>query len=170
MRELQQAGHHIGCHTYTHYRLSSGSSSGLYWDALKNRLELSKVLGGTPIEHFAYPFGEVSFRAKRLLEKRYKTMRTVRPGINADRVDLNHLRAVRIVAGDVNRNWIQRLIELNVRRTGWLIFYTHGVELEPGPWDCSPDQLSWVIESCQRVGGEICTVAEAYERSFGQQM
>jgi len=161
LRDLHRAGHHIGCHTYSHYRLASGTAAGLAWDALKNRLELSKALDGVRIDHFAYPFGEVSFRAKHLLEPGYLSMRTVRPGINSGRVDLNYLRAVGILARDFDRDRIQRWIDLNGRRRGWLIFYTHGVDPNPEPWDCLPDQLAWVIDACQRSGGEIRTVAEA---------
>jgi hypothetical protein len=135
----------------------------MFWDALKNRRVLSEALGGAPIEHFAYPFGMVSFRTKKLLSPDYKTLRSNRPGINHGVVDLSFLRAVGLYSKTLDREHIAQLISKNVRLGGWLIFCTHEVEPEPGVYGITPEDLRWVVEECIKRRGRILNIKEAYE-------
>jgi peptidoglycan/xylan/chitin deacetylase (PgdA/CDA1 family) len=161
---LHRGGHHIACHTYSHYELAEGSAREMMWDAQKNRLILSEALGGDPIDHFSYPFGMVTLRAKRLLRAAYKTLRGNRSGINYGVVDLTCLRSAKLYSRVLDRKHISRMISANTKVGGWLIFYTHGVEKEPGVWDISTDDLRWVVGECVRMGGEILSIRGAYER------
>jgi peptidoglycan/xylan/chitin deacetylase (PgdA/CDA1 family) len=165
-RAVRAAGHHIGCHTYSHYSLERGNAAGLALDAEKGRRALSALLGGEPISHFAYPYGEVSFAAKRLLQSAYLTMRSTRPGLNAGIVDLNLLRAESIYSHELSLSRVTRLVTEAVRKKGWLIFYSHSVERHPNRWGCTPDDFQRVIDACHSAGGELLNVAEAYGRVF----
>ncbi|MEO8449062.1 MAG: polysaccharide deacetylase family protein [Gemmatimonadota bacterium] len=161
-RAVRAAGHHVGCHTYSHYSLEHGTAAGLAADAEKNRRELSALLGGEPINHFAYPYGEVSFAAKRLLQNDYLTMRSTRPGINSGTIDLSLLRAEWIYSHLFSREGIDALVASASRTSGWLIFYTHGVENQPNEWGCTPKHLEYTLEACRRASGRFMNVADAY--------
>jgi peptidoglycan/xylan/chitin deacetylase (PgdA/CDA1 family) len=160
---LHQQGHDIGCHTYSHYRLNLGSADEMMLDAEKNLQTLSRWLDGKPIEHFSYPFGLVSLKAKKLLSKHYKTMRSSRPGINSKRTDFNLLRATSIYNPSFNESSMLEIITDTVERGGWLVLYTHGVDNIPAPYDCTPSQLDWVLEKAVASGAQILPVAKAYE-------
>lgn len=162
--QLHQSGHHIGCHTYTHYRLSDGSAREMCWDALQNRLVLGETLGGAPIEHFSYPFGRLTLSTKRLLNREYKTLRGNRTGINHGVVDLTFLRSTKLYSKTLDRKHIREIISNNANLSGWLIFYTHGVDAEPTPWDITPEDLRWVVDECVRTRGEILNIRDAYQK------
>jgi peptidoglycan/xylan/chitin deacetylase (PgdA/CDA1 family) len=164
VRAVHRAGHQIACHTYSHYSLSQGSARELARDARLNREILGRLLGGVAIEHFAYPYGEVNFGAKKLLQSDYMSMRSTRPGINYGTVDLCLLRAEPIYHSSFSKAEIGELIRRTVSRRGWLIFYTHAVDRVPGDWGCTRDELAWVVEQCRLADGEILTVGEASER------
>lgn len=163
IERLDQQGHDIGCHTYSHYRLNLGSADEMMVDVEKNQQTLSRWLDGKPIEHFSYPFGVVSLKAKKLLSKHYKTMRSSRPGINTYRTDFNLLRATSIYNPSFNESSMLEIITATVEQGGWLILYTHGVENNPEPYDCTPQQLDWVLAQAVASGAQILPVTKAYE-------
>jgi len=160
---LHRQGHHIACHTYSHYRLSTGSVDGLVADAQRNVALLEELLDGHRIRHFSYPFGEVSFPLKRRLSSGYDTLRSSRPGINAGTTDLNLLRAISIYDPLFDRALILDTISHAVRAGGWLIFYTHGVHDRPDSFSCTPSQLAWVIDQCMQQEMLLLPVSSAYE-------
>lgn len=163
VEQLHQSGHDIACHTYSHYRLDQGSAEEMERDAEQNINTLSSWIEGKPIQHFSYPFGLVSFKAKKLLSKHYKTMRSSRPGINTDPSDLYLLRATSIYNPSFNRSSMAELISTTVRQGGWLVLYTHGVDGNPGAYDCTPEQLDWVLGQAVNSGARILPIADAYD-------
>ena len=163
IRMLVEHGHDIQCHSYSHYQLSHGSAQGLYQDARKNRAFLKEnIIPEHSIEHFSYPFGEVSVSAKRLLLRDYKTLRSVYPGVNIGRVDLGLLRANPIYLSTFNPNNFSKLVALAVENNGWLILYTHGVDVSPDRWSCTPELLESAIDSCIKAGLIPRTITQTY--------
>lgn len=160
---LAARGHHIGCHTLTHYSLARGSAEGLYRDALAGKAALDGVLGGHPTEHFAYPYGAVSIRAKTLLQQAFTTMRTSRPGINVRRVDLSYLRAEPLYsrASGLDLDRVRRRVRSIEQRGGWLILYTHGVSDRPGRFDASCEDFRRVVELVTQSEASVLPVSEA---------
>jgi hypothetical protein len=66
-------------------------------------------------------------------------------GINGSTTDLNLLRANSLY-GDVDQFAAsESLLSENVRRGGWLIFYTHDVRLNPSPYGCTPALLDKTV-------------------------
>lgn len=159
---LHDSGHHIACHTYSHYMLSKGTAKELSQDARKNVRELCKTLNTSSIDHFSYPFGQVNFEAKKLLSKYYKTMRSSRPGINNKTTDLNLLRANGFYDSTFDEVSVRRLIEKAERSGGWLIFYTHRVTHDPDAYSCTPAQFEWLIMQCKSSKAQILPVCAAY--------
>jgi peptidoglycan/xylan/chitin deacetylase (PgdA/CDA1 family) len=163
IEHLHRSGHDIGCHTYSHYKLNQGNAEKMELDAIKNIEILSSWIGGKPIEHFSYPFGQVSFKAKKLLSKHYKTMRSSRPGINTKSTDLYLLRATSIYNPSFSRSSLKTIIDETIEKGGWLILYTHGVDDNPDQYDCTPEQLDWVLEQASASEARILPVADAYQ-------
>ena len=115
-------------------------------------------LGAAPI-HFAYPYGEVSPRAKALLAGRYASLRGVHKGLVHDGGDRNQLPGVGIEGPDgeaTARAWIDRA----VAEQAWLILYTHDVRETPSAWGCTPDALERLIAHARDAGCDIRTVGE----------
>jgi len=157
--ELDAMGHHVGCHTFSHYSLGKGSARGLAADTRRNREVLQKY--GIVAEDFSYPFGEISLGAKRRLAPEYASLRSNRPGINRDRIDLAFLRAERIYSRDLDRISLAALIGDCARNGGWLIFYTHGIRPDPGPWDATAEDLRWALERCIETSGRVLDLRAA---------
>jgi peptidoglycan/xylan/chitin deacetylase (PgdA/CDA1 family) len=163
VRALAQNQHQIGCHTLTHYSLQQGSAEGLYEDARAGKQALEALTAGLPADHFAYPFGAVSPRAKRMLQKLFATMRTSTRGVNSGRVDLNYLRAEHLYSrgAGLDMDRIRRRVRSVVERGGWLILYTHGVTDDPGPYDTSCADFRGVVEVVTQSGARVLPVSEA---------
>ncbi|WEK56512.1 MAG: polysaccharide deacetylase family protein [Candidatus Brevundimonas phytovorans] len=155
--DLIRRGHEVAGHTYDHLDCHRTREADLTADLDANDAAL-RGLGAAPI-HFAYPYGEVSPRAKGLLAGRYSSLRGVHKGLVHDGADLNQLPGVGIEGADgqvVGRQWIDRAVSENA----WLILYTHDVREAPSPWGCTPDALLRLIAHAQKVGCDIRTVGE----------
>ena len=78
--DLLKTGHEIGCHTYSHYRLSAGNPRDLALDAKKNREQLGRLLGhNNEPRNFSFPYGEISLGAKDKLRNSYQSLRSSGP-------------------------------------------------------------------------------------------
>jgi peptidoglycan/xylan/chitin deacetylase (PgdA/CDA1 family) len=161
--DLNRCGHDISCHTYSHYRLSSGTAESMALDAQRNVRELCQLLDVASIDHFSYPFGQVNFKAKRLLGKNYKTLRSSRPGINQVSTDMYLLRAISIYSATFDKESIKRMIEKAELSGGWLIFYTHGVTDNPDAYSCTPEQFEWLLTQCKASTAQVLPVSQAYK-------
>jgi peptidoglycan/xylan/chitin deacetylase (PgdA/CDA1 family) len=160
LRALAARGHQIACHSYTHVRLRGQSAQALRWDAAKNRQVLEGALGAAAVEDFAWPYGEASLRAKRLLLRSYHSLRTTHPGIHSGRFDLGALRSVALYGPGFSRQNILRWIERAAARNGWLVFHTHGVGAQPDRHGTRPEDLAWVLQECS-ARGELRTLRDA---------
>lgn len=162
VRLLALGGHHIGCHTLTHYSLRHGSAHGLHADALEGRRALEAVTG-RPVTDFSYPYGAVSLSAKRLLGPEFQTMRTSTHGVNRGRVDLAYLRAENLYSGAGLMERIRRRLR-SIRRGGWLILYTHGVTDRGTRFDTTRSDFRRAMELVRESGLPVLPVAEAQAR------
>ncbi len=155
---LAAAGHEIGCHTFSHLDCGRAASAAMTADVQRN-LEALSTLGLSP-STFAYPYGEISPRAKRTLGPRYRALRTVRPGMIAGEADLNGLPAVGIEGpqGEARaRAWLDKAKAAN----GWVILFTHDVRPEPSPWGCTPGALDRLVRGAIADGFTVAPVDEA---------
>ncbi len=155
--DLIRRGHEVAGHTLGHLDCHRTPEADLIADLDANDAAL-RGLGAAPI-HFAYPYGEVSPRAKALLAGRYASLRGVHKGLVHDGDDLNQLPGVGIEGPDgeaLARQWIDRAVAENA----WLILYTHDVREAHSPWGCTPDALSRLVAHARQAGCEIRTVGE----------
>lgn len=56
--------------------------------------------------------------------------------------------------------WLQQLQE----NDGWLIFYSHDVELQPSKFGCTPELLTYCIQQAVKMGYAIETVKQVAAR------
>ncbi len=159
---LARAGHEIGCHTFSHLNCGlapAGLSTG---DVERNRVALEGLGAPDPVS-FAYPYGEVSSRAKAALGNRFALLRALHHGLIRKGVDLNQAPAVGIEGPDGEagaRRWLHRAIH----ERGWLILYTHDVKQSPSPFGCTAGTLERLVDEALEAGAEIVTVAEGCRR------
>jgi peptidoglycan/xylan/chitin deacetylase (PgdA/CDA1 family) len=162
-RELRRGGHQIGCHTFSHRSLKSGSAHECAQDTARNRAFWQDALG-EPLLDFSFPFGEMTVSGKRAIRDCYRTLRGNRRGINRGTVDVACLRAVSLYSDEFNRQEIENWITDCEANGGWLIFYTHGVA-DPAPerFDTTAEDFQWVVQRCQASSAKTLSVEKARE-------
>jgi peptidoglycan/xylan/chitin deacetylase (PgdA/CDA1 family) len=157
--KLAEAGHEIGCHTYSH--LDCGQT--LHDAALADVQRNAAALRGFRLETFAYPYGDVSFSAKKALSKQFKLLRAIHHGMVSSGVDLNQAPAVGIEGPEgeaVADEWLGRA----ARAPAWLILYTHDLGNRPSDWGATPEVLARLIDRAQALSMDVVTVAEGARR------
>lgn len=161
---LARAGHEIGCHTAHHIDCGQAEPAAIAADVEANRQALAG-LGVTP-RHFAYPYGDVSARAKAWLGQRFDSCRALHPGLVTRGSDLNQLPAIGIEGPDGPRralSWMHRAAD----QSAWLILYTHDVRPDASPWGCTPDALSTLVAEARRLGLRPVTLSQGLEACRG---
>jgi peptidoglycan/xylan/chitin deacetylase (PgdA/CDA1 family) len=162
VERLIAAGHEIGCHTWSHLDCGQAAAGEIADDVSRNRAVLAGLGAGEP-RTFAYPYGDVSPEAKRLLGARFGLLRALHHGLVLQGTDLNQAPAVGVEGPDGEAaawRWLDRAIS----ERAWLILYTHDVAETPSAWGCTPTALQRLVEGALSAGAEIVTVAEGVRR------
>jgi len=155
-----EAGHEVGCHTYSHIDCAAAGRATILKDIDRNGEALAAV-GGGALSHFAYPFGRVSHPARQHLGLRFRTCRGIFPGINANSIDLALLRANKLYGGPRDFARARRLIAEVGRTGGWLIFFTHDVSETPSPFGCSPVALDELVQVALHARCAVAPIGQA---------
>ena len=158
---LRRRGHEIGCHTFSHRRVCDLDEASLADEITRNRDFLRALDPALEIDTFAYPWGYGSFARKSQLKDRFLTCRSIVQGVNAGSVDLQFLRAMPLIDGEIDRDGIERAFDDAETNNGWLIFYGHDVTDRPSPYGCSPALLNHALEAAVRRKIPALTMAEA---------
>ena len=162
IRRLAEAGHEIGCHTFSHLNCGQTPPGLITGDVKRNREALGALGAPAPVS-FAYPYGEVSSRAKAALGSRFSLLRALHHGLIHRGSDLNQAPAVGIEGAsgeDVARRWLSRALA----ERAWLILYSHDVRQDPSPYGCTPEALARLVDEALDGGAEVVTVAEGCRR------
>jgi peptidoglycan/xylan/chitin deacetylase (PgdA/CDA1 family) len=155
---LISEGHELGCHTFDHLRALS-TTAGQYEQSLqKNRDQFRALFPSYELKTFAYPYGNVTLRAKRIASRHYACSRGVAGRVNSGTIDLNLLSAIRLYTGIFDWRWIENALE---NLDGWLIFYTHDVQERPSRFGCSILGFEKVLQKSLRTGAKVLPVREA---------
>jgi peptidoglycan/xylan/chitin deacetylase (PgdA/CDA1 family) len=157
---LVDRGHELASHTFSHASARNVGFHVFRRDVEKGEIAIQESIGTRSSRNFAYPYGDVTLRAKRELGLQMRSCRGTCGGFNGPLVDLNLLRANSLY-GDVDRaEAAKRLIVENEERKQWLIFYSHDVAAEPSAFGCSPQLLEEVCSFAAHRGARFATVAE----------
>jgi peptidoglycan/xylan/chitin deacetylase (PgdA/CDA1 family) len=157
---LLHDGHELASHTFGHVSCRALSSSSFEQDVDRGRRAIESLTGRPDFGNFAYPFGEVTLNAKRLVGPRFASSRGIWGGLNAKQVDLNLLRANSLYGSGEKKDQVRQLILENERQRGWLIFYSHDVSVTPSRFGCTPDLLDFAVSFSAQRCGTIATVAK----------
>lgn len=158
---LIERGHELGCHTFSHTLAHQASRSQFVGDLERNAAELSRLRPDVSFANFAYPGGQDPPRAARESLRRFASARGIAPGVHEGRFRVNRLRANRIYSNRTELGAVRKLVDENASRSGWLVFYTHDVQPDPGDFGCTPELFEAVVRMTVESGARILTVAEA---------
>jgi len=158
---LEEKGHEIGCHTYTHPRVSMLSADELNEEINRNAQFAAGHLPGIQLKTFAYPFGDVSFAATMRLQSKFAGCRSSEPGLNIERADLGRLRSVRLYNRLMSNEDISNVIKEAVSSNAWLIFYTHDVAETPSNFGCTPLLFENAVKLAISTEAQVCPIDTA---------
>lgn len=159
MLRVAEAGHEIGCHTFSHLDCGKAVGPAAAADIVRNAETLADWGVATDLQTFAYPYGDVGFPAKAHAGERFTLARALHHGVIGRGTDLNQAPAVGIEGNDgeaLASGWIDRAAATN----SWLILYTHGVEDRPTLFGCSEAALARLLDQALERGVQVVTARE----------
>jgi peptidoglycan/xylan/chitin deacetylase (PgdA/CDA1 family) len=161
LQALVEAGHEVGCHTFEHVSVLGLDAATLNASLDRNARWVAERLDGYAMTTFAFPFGDWSVGAKRLVAKRFDCGRGVRDGVNRGRADRAGLSAIGLESRRLPGYDLEALVAETAARKGWLIAYGHDVSDQPTPYGCRPDDLDRFVRLAREAGLEIAPVGQA---------
>ena len=162
LQEAYEAGHEVGCHTFSHTSVLRLDAAGLKAELDRNSDWVAERLDGHRMSHFAYPFGDASLGAKGLLGRRFAHSRGVTDGVNTGVADRNNLLSIGLESRRLPDYDLEGLMTKTAENRGWLIAYGHDVEANPTPYGCTPQDLVRVIALARQAGLSILPVSSAF--------
>ncbi|WP_255010555.1 polysaccharide deacetylase family protein [Roseovarius sp. M141] len=160
LHQLNEAGHEICCHGYSHLDYRKHSLDVLKKDLEKNA-DFFRDNGLPQPRHFAFPFGAVNPRIKAFCSEQFDTCRGIQPCIMRKRLDRALLCSIPLYAKHWNHATYKARIEDVRKNGGWLLFYTHKVTDDPGPYDATPKMMEELLKMTADLEIPIKTVSEA---------
>jgi peptidoglycan/xylan/chitin deacetylase (PgdA/CDA1 family) len=144
---------------------ASAQRAVLEEDLTRNAAAVTQVLSpnGPKLDHFAYPYGKVNPRARRIVARRFRTGRGIYPGINQGWADAALLMANGLYGPDATYRRAIALIGAVAREGGWLIFFTHDVSDQPSPYGAQAVALERVVRAARESGCLLLPVGEVAE-------
>ncbi len=167
LRAIWLRGHEIGCQTHHHSAVSQLSGDELHLEFSCNQDALKTIDARITVRNFAYPYGDLSFGARRQLEALFDCCRSVDHGINSGVANLGALKAYPLENTSLDRPRIAALIAETVRINGWLIFFSHDVTERPSRYGIDPGLLEWTVKVANQSGAAVVPVADALKHAAG---
>ena len=162
VKALREGGHELACHTSGHLSSRETTPARLAGDCAVNRSQFA-ANGVETLDHFAFPFGEITASAKARLGPEYQTLRSIDGGLITTDVDLWRLPAFPAIEEPKARQALMKAAMSLADIPGWLIVYTHDVREDPTEWGCTRETLADVVATATGAGAEIKTLSEALE-------
>jgi len=162
LQALFEAGHEVGCHTFSHANALRLSPATYAADIDRNAAWVAERLAGHRMTTFAWPFGDVARATKAVIADRFDLGRGIRDGVNAGPSDRTNLQAIGLESRRLPGYDLEALMAKTAEQKGWLIAYGHDVMDRPTPYGCTPDDLDRIIRLAQAAGLEIMPVGQAW--------
>lgn len=160
LRELVSAGHEVGCHGFGHMNYQELGINDVELDIDRNRAFFSEI-GIPKAKHFAYPYGCVSPKVKKVCARHFETCRGVQGKVNWASVDLSLICAVPLYSSDLAEEAIDVLLDGITSSGGWLVFFGHGIVANPGYFDATPELLEYIISGTNSRGLPLLNMSDA---------
>jgi peptidoglycan/xylan/chitin deacetylase (PgdA/CDA1 family) len=162
--QMAQSGHEIGCHTFSHLDCAQETQEKIIADLRKNA-QFFKDCGLSPPKNFAYPYGEVSRTAKKIMTQRFASARALHPGLIQRYGDANQLPSIGL-EGKVCLNKYEEWLNHASEQNGWLILYTHDIRDTPSKYGTDLKTLKSLLVMAKDKGFRFLTVDSAVSEAF----
>ena len=113
---------------------------------------------------FAWPFGDATLGAKRVVRERFAMARGVRDGVNAGREDRALIKSIGMESRRLPGYDLDALMARTAASKGWLTAYGHDVSDRPTDYGCTPDDLDRVLRAAKAAGLEVLPVGTAWAK------
>jgi peptidoglycan/xylan/chitin deacetylase (PgdA/CDA1 family) len=164
LRRALGDGHELGCHTFSHDDAWHTDSKAFEGSIVQNQKALEEIAPwATPFKSFSYPISSPRPMVKRAAGRHFQCCRGGGQKINMDTADLNQLSAYFLEKAEGSVETIQRLIDQNTEKSGWIIFATHDVSQSPSPYGCTPDLFESVVRYSLEAGAKVLPVISALQ-------
>ena len=162
LQALHAAGHEVGCHTFGHTSALRMDAEALRLSLDANAAWVAERLDGHRMTTFAWPFGDATVSAKRVVRTRFAMARGVRDGVNAGREDRALIRSIGLESRRLPGYDLEALMAETAASKGWLTAYGHDVSDRPTDYGCTPADLDGVLRAAKAAGLEIAPVGVAW--------
>jgi len=153
-------GHELGCHTFEHLDGTTVSAATFGRSIALNREALTACRLGSSFDVFAYPYNGPALAVKRVVGRHFAACRFGGQSFNEGVVDLNLLNAYFLDArSDGRMNELERAIDVNAARGGWLIIATHDVRDSPSEYGCDRQRFAAIVERAVSSGARVLPMA-----------
>ncbi len=163
--DLSARGHEIGCHTMRHLDCGRSDAETIA-RAIDDNCATLASWGLPRPTSFAYPYGDVSPAAKRVVDRRFAIARGLHPGVMHCGDDLNQAPAI-AVEGEKGLENALKWMDRAMGEGGWLILFTHGVSDRPGRYDCHAAAFQMLVSTADVCGFDMVTVGQGAQRMMG---
>jgi peptidoglycan/xylan/chitin deacetylase (PgdA/CDA1 family) len=163
-------GHELGCHTFSHYDSWQTKPKSFEDSIIRNGAALSEFLPGAKFKSFSYPISSPHPMIKRLTAKHFECSRGGGQTLNTGTADLNQLSAYFLEKAAGRIEPVKELIDRNKRERGWIIFATHDVAPDHGPYGCTPEFFEEVVQYSLESGARIEPVVRALDAIRGAEL
>ncbi|MFA4892007.1 polysaccharide deacetylase family protein [Brevundimonas sp.] len=163
LQALHEAGHEVGCHTFGHTSALRMDAEALRLSLDANSAWVGERLDGYRMTTFAWPFGDATLGAKRVVRERFAMARGVRDGVNAGREDRALIKSIGLESRRLPGYDLEALMAETAASKGWLTAYGHDVSDRPTDYGCTPDDLDRVLRAAKAAGLEVLPVAAAWD-------
>jgi peptidoglycan/xylan/chitin deacetylase (PgdA/CDA1 family) len=160
--QLREQRHELGCHTFSHCNSWDTESTVFEHSIIQNRDALKGLFPDAEFKSFSYPMSEPHPITKLKTGRHFQCCRAGGQTLNLGTADLNQLSAYFL---EKSRNRIQDvkdIIDLNHQKNGWIIFATHDIRRQPGPYGCVPEFFEEVVRYASS-RGRVLPVDKALE-------
>lgn len=162
LKDCLAEGHELACHTYGHIHFFAHRA--VEKDIIQNQEAIKTFFPYYRFQNFSYPFGEQTSGARKITKSRFRSARSIEPGLNQGTIDLNNLKTISLYEKvTVIEKIKQEILPQLEAEGGWLILYTHDVQEDYSPYGCSPRYFQEALEACISTKIPILTVDEALD-------
>ena len=164
LQALHAAGHEVGCHTFGHTSALRMNTEALRLSLDANAAWVGERLDGHRMTTFAWPFGDATVGAKRLVRERFAMARGVRDGVNAGPEDRALIKSIGLERRRLPGYDLEGLMAEAAASKGWLTAYGHDVSDRPTDYGCTPADLDGVLRLAKAAGLEIAPIGAAWAK------
>lgn len=166
--QLAKNGHEIASHCVTHRALTH-LTPGEVEHELRDSKKILENLIGTPVLHFAPPFGAFPLHLRQIIKKYYHSNRTILPGLNVKDSRSAFSLYAYVVLSTTSLAQLENWMNQAIIENKWLILVYHHIDEREDIVNVSPQTFEEhlkLIQSKKFTSMTIQTTLEGFLDSF----